>query len=259
MDCIKIEGKPSKSLFIFGYGSLIEDESRERTTPTARDAWPVRVEGIRRGWWARGSTSGLTTTYLGALDDPKAICNGVIYAVTEEELAATDRRESAGYRRCRIPTKNITLLDGRSEGPAGEVWAYVNDIPESELKDNLPSPQFPMVQSYVDICVHGALEIEGRYPTAKGFVEDFIATTAEWSRYWVNDRLYPRRPFIYRPSASQIDAALRQAPATRELVWEVEIEPASWEDRKPVRPPEKAMPLEPLHPSAVAACWERGG
>jgi len=255
MDCKDIGGKPSKPLFIFGYGSLIEDESRERTTPTARDAWPVRVQGIRRGWWARGAASGLTTTYLGALDDPEGVCNGVIYAVTEEELAATDRRESAGYQRCRIPRDHITMLDGRDEPPEGEVWAYVNKIPKEKLKDNLPSPQFPMVQSYVDICVHGALEIEGRYPTAKGFVQDFIATTDEWSKFWVNDRLYPRRPFIYRPSASQIDRALREAPATRELVWEVEIEPASWEDRKPVRPKVE----EPARVAPRLRVWERGG
>jgi hypothetical protein len=68
MDCVKIGGVDPKQPqnYIFGHGSLIEDESRQRTTPSARDAWPARVSGIRRGWWARGAKSGLTTTYLGA-------------------------------------------------------------------------------------------------------------------------------------------------------------------------------------------------
>lgn len=48
--------------YIFGYGSLIEDASRRSTTPAARNAWPVRVLGITRGWWARGAATGLTTT-----------------------------------------------------------------------------------------------------------------------------------------------------------------------------------------------------
>jgi hypothetical protein len=92
------------------------------------------------------------------------------------------------------------------------------------------------VQSYVDICIHGCLEVEGKYPTATGFTQDFIATTDEWNRFWVNDRLYPRRPFIFQPAADQIDGALQKAPKTKDLFYEVEIEPARWEDLKPVRP-----------------------
>lgn len=235
-------GKPSDTQqnYIFGYGSLIEDESRMRTTPSARYAWPVNVGGIRRGWWARGDKSGLTTTYLGALDDLGSACNGVIYPVSAQEIAATDQRESAGYKRCEIPPGQIVMLDGRSQPPDGVFWAYINLIPPGQLDDNLPSPQFPMVQSYVDICIHGCLEVEGKYPTAAGFTQEFIKLTDAWSRYWVNDRLYPRRPFIFQPSASDIDAALKAAPKTAELFYEVEIEPASWEDRKPVRPPAPA-------------------
>jgi hypothetical protein len=261
MDCSG--GKPSGSKnFIFGYGSLIEDESRMRTTPSARYAWPVKVKGVRRGWWARGDASGLTTTYLGALDDPAAWCNGVIYPVTAQEIAATDERESAGYKRCKIDPGDLTMLDGRSAPPEGDFWAYINLIPPDQLDDNLPSPRFPMVQSYVDICVNGCLEVEGKYPTAAGFTQDFISTTDAWSLYWVNDRLYPRRPFIYQPSASKIDAALKAAPKTAELYYEVELEPATWEDRKPVRPPALvAAPAAAAEPAAKRGpcVWQCGG
>ena len=237
MDCIDIKREePKEQNFIFGYGSLIEDESRQRTTPSARDAWPARVTGIRRGWWARGAKSGLTTTYLGAIADPDATCNGVIYKVSAEELAATDRRESAGYQRCRIETDKIEMLDGRTKLIEGVVWAYINRLSKDQIGDNLATPQFPIVQSYVDICIHGCLEVEGRYPTAAGFTQELIATTDEWNRYWVNDRLYPRRPFIFQPAADKIDTALQEAPRTAELWYEVEIEPARWEDLKPVRP-----------------------
>jgi hypothetical protein len=257
MKCIETGGgSKGPQNYIFGYGSLIEDESRGRTTPSARDAWPCVVRGILRGWWARGAASGLTTTYLGALDDPKAKCNGVIYAVSAEELAATDSRESAGYRRCEIERQHIHMLDGRSEPPEGVFWAYINTFTVAQIPQNISTPSFPMVQSYVDICIHGCLEVEGKYPTAKGFTNDFIATTFEWSKFWVNDRLYPRRPFIYQPAASQIDAALQAAPHTKELFWEVEIEPATWEDRKPVKPP-KVSKVQPL--TKLRAAWERGG
>ena len=245
--------------YIFGYGSLIEDESRERTTPSARYAWPVEAKGYQRGWFARGAKTGLTTTYLGAVAKDAAEINGVIYQVSEEELAATDRRETAGYERVEIPASSLTLLDGRPQPPEGKFWIYLNKFSDEDpLEANLPSPAFPMVQSYVDICINGCLEVEGKYATAAGFTDRFIASTSEWSRYWVNDRLYPRRPFIYRPSASQIDACLRNAPRTAEHFYQVEIEPASWEQRTPVRPAVEALPV----PEALAVeawCWERGG
>ena len=225
--------------YIFGYGSLIENESRQRTTPSAKIALPARVTGIRRGWWARGVATGLTTTYLGALmvdprSHPPVKCNGVIYKVTPEELAETDRRESANYQRRPVDSKNIEMLDGSSGPPSGLVWAYISKI--TKLDDNLPTFQFPIVQSYVDICIHGCFEVEKDYPKAAGFAQDFIATTDAWSRFWVNDRLYPRRPFIFQPAAEQIDATLAKAEKTKDLFYEVEIEPARWEDLKPVRP-----------------------
>jgi hypothetical protein len=50
--------------------------------------------------------------------------------------------------------------------------------------------------------------------------------SARWPRYWVNDRIYPRRPFIYRPNASAIDAIIhRYYPA---LFAGIQIEPAHW-------------------------------
>jgi hypothetical protein len=101
------------------------------------------------------------------------------------------------------------MLDGAGSWDRGkEVYIFVsNDADISKTKE--PAPTFPMVQSYVDICVDGCLEIEASYRTADGFAQDFIKTTTGWNKYWVNDRLYPRRPFIYAPNSSAIDQALK--------------------------------------------------
>jgi len=48
------------------------------------------------------------------------------------------------------------------------------------------------------------------YRPAKGFTQDFIRTTSGWNAHWVNDRIYPRRPFIYVPNSSAIDKALQE-------------------------------------------------
>lgn len=189
--------------YIVGYGSLMQDESRKRTSPQAGPAHPVEVTGYRRGWFARGDPLGFSTTYLGVAPVTHARINAVVYQVEPAELLATDRRE-ASYCRRAIPLANIKLLETTPwHMAAGQAWIYVNK-PEAIAT---PSARYPIVQSYVDIFVSGCLEQEQRFGV-EGFARQCLATTGDWSEHWVNDRLYPRRPFIHQPRARQIDALL---------------------------------------------------
>src|ERR1700710_1828028 len=113
------------------------------------------------------------------------------------------------------------MLDGRPDRLIGLVWAYINVIPPNKIAENLPTAEFPMGQSYVDICIHGCLEVEGKYPTAAGFTQDFIATTDEWSKFWVNDRLYPVGPSSSNPPrdrSTRPSRKLRRRP-TSSMRW----------------------------------------
>jgi hypothetical protein len=209
--------------FIFGYGSLVESQSRARTSPSALYAFPVNVAGIQRGWYDQTGGVSLSTTYLGAARDPNASCNGVIFQVSQPQLEAFDLRE-AGYNRERIDQKNITMLNGSQSAPDGDIWFYAS------TEKRYASPEFPIVQSYVDICLNGCLELEATYPMAKEarFAETFLKTCSNWSKYWVNDRLYPRRAFIYAPNAGRIDQLIQQVLG-EELFSSIKIEPASWQ------------------------------
>ena len=192
--------------YIFGYGSLIEQASRMRTTPTAMYVLPAWVPGFARGWWARTGAIGFTTTFVGAIENTSSTVNGVVYAVSDEELAATDKREQ-GYKRVDV-TDAIKILGGSK--PNGKVWIYVNDFKnEEELKNSLPTPQVPIVQSYVDICLTGCLQIEQGFPDAGNFAVEFITSTKGWSEYWENDRVNARRPFVTVPLFSKIDLLLK--------------------------------------------------
>jgi gamma-glutamylcyclotransferase (GGCT)/AIG2-like uncharacterized protein YtfP len=208
--------------FIFGYGSFLESRSRVMTSPSALYASPVNVVGIQRGWFGRVVSASLSPTYLGAVSDPNFNCNGVIFKVSQQELEAFDNHES-GYKRERIDRKNIAMLDGSKSAPEGDIWFY------AVTEKHSASPEFPIVQSYVDICLNGCLEIEAAYPLAKEaeFAEMFLRTSTNWSKYWVNDRIYPRQPFIYLPNASKIDHLIRKALG-EETFTNIEMEPASW-------------------------------
>jgi len=72
--------------YIFGYGSLIEQASRLRSTPSALYVLPARARGYAPGWWARTGVFGFSTTFVGAIPEKSSSMNGVIYAVNKEEL-----------------------------------------------------------------------------------------------------------------------------------------------------------------------------
>jgi hypothetical protein len=78
--------------------------------------------------------------------------------------------------------------------------------------------------------LNGCLEIEATYPMAKEaeFAESFLKTSTDWSKYWVNDRIFPRRAYIYLPNASKIDELILKVLG-EELFSNIQIEPASWE------------------------------
>ncbi|MGH7125309.1 MAG: gamma-glutamylcyclotransferase family protein, partial [Stellaceae bacterium] len=191
---------PNRAQYIVGYGSLMQDESRNRTSPQAGPAHPVEVRGYRRGWFSRPEAVGFSTTFLGARADREGHFNAVLYQVDPAELLATDRRELS-YCRADVALPDVKPLEkDLSLERKAQIWIYVSK-PESIAP---PSARYPIVQSYVDIFVSGCLEQEQRFALAE-FAQQCLATTSGWSEHWVNDRLYPRRPFIYQPRARQID------------------------------------------------------
>jgi hypothetical protein len=195
---------PAKAQYIIGYGSLMQDESRQRTTPNANISYPVKVNGYQRGWFTKGSGVGFSTTFLGAVPSKEGALNAAIYLIDAIEITAMDKREFA-YCRLAVEPENYSLLKQDFPLSPGQAWIYVNK-PETIATAN---NHFPIVQSYVDIFLSGCLELEQRFEL-KDFAKQCIATTGNWSTQWMNDRIYPRRPFIHQPKAGQIDQLLHE-------------------------------------------------
>ena len=191
--------------YIFGYGSLMDRESRMATWPSAEFASPAVVKGVARGWLDQTDVPSWSPTYLGGIEDEGAECNGVIFRVTPAEFDNFSQRE-AGYGATEIHPSRIMMLDGSSAAPDGDIWYFAN------RQKRFPSDAHPIVQSYVDVCLEGCLEIEATYPRAKqaNFAERFIRTTSNWGPPWINDRIYPWRPFVHVPRAWAIDALIRK-------------------------------------------------
>jgi hypothetical protein len=201
------EPSTDKTHYIVGYGSLMQDASRHRTAPDAGPAMPVRVDGLERGFFAQGNPIGFSTTYLGVKPNADQNIVAALYALPNiEEVAATDKRER-GYCRVEISPSRITLLNNQVLPTDAQYWIYINE----PARIATASQRFPLVQSYIDIFISGCRELSGRtVGYAEDFVEQCIKTTSGWSEHWVNDRIYPRRPFIYQPQAGFIDRYLHE-------------------------------------------------
>lgn len=170
--------------YVFGYGSLMNNENRLSTLPAVREVLPVRVQGLRREWNVQSILR--TFTVLGVMPCQDAYCTGILFPVLEQELHELDGRER-GYNRIEIASEKIKRF-GAFERPTreGKIWTYTPQEPQSV------NEEYPLVQSYLDIVLSGCLQF------GEAFAKNFIRTTQGWSEYWVNDRLEPRARKIIR-------------------------------------------------------------
>ncbi len=181
--------------YIFGYGSLINQESREKTGNSGT-AIPVRVQGVQRSWSQISPRSRICA--VGVIFKKGASCNGVSFLVSESELPKFDERES-GYDRVLLNPHQILRWESQKHLP-GKCWTYRLKQPKAS------SQECPIAQSYIDVAMSGCLEI------SEAFAEEFVTTTAGWSPFMLNDRANPqyRMPMQEVPFAEKIDHILKK-------------------------------------------------
>ncbi len=189
--------------YIIGYGSLMQSQSRQRTTPNATHAYPIEVRGFKRVWGFHGGH--YPVTFLTLLRAPKQRLDGVYYAEDSDQIEATDNRERS-YCRIEVPHNHLKPL-GLSSLPAGHYWIYAQPTNHVEK----PSKSYPLVQSYVDIFLEGCLQMQTTYQLPD-FANQCIKQTHGWpsavdNADWINDRVHARRPFD-SPYAVTIDRLL---------------------------------------------------
>jgi hypothetical protein len=185
--------------FIFGYGSILNDPSRHATAQQAgRTATPaVLVElqdpTLRRCWCYRSHTGwtalGLMRTELSNCSDVSSPILGVIFPVDDDTLARYDIRE-VGYDRLLVPNENIKIKSEYGDDVVrakaieyseamlngARLYVYIQE----ESRSCLPDKDYPILQSYLDICVRGCIQWGG-----PELAKEFLLTTHHWSEFWL--------------------------------------------------------------------------
>ena len=195
---------PALPQFIVGYGSLMNSSSKHLSEPNAGTNLPVSVTGFQRSWNTHG-TFGIT--FLGVQPSKSATMAAALYRdFLENGELGSDARERS-YCRAAVEPASITMLDGSTVPTSSQIWIYVNK--HTTLAP--PTQEYPIAQSYVDLFISGCMELQARVSDPKlDFVEQCVLTTGGWSKHWVNDRLYPRRPLANEPKAWNIDQVLKK-------------------------------------------------
>ncbi|CZF85904.1 MULTISPECIES: gamma-glutamylcyclotransferase family protein [Grimontia] len=187
-------------MYIFGYGSLINDASRRLTGETGR-AVPAKVSGLQRHW---GYTGSPVMSHL-VVREGEGHCNGVLIHIDDSALEVFDIRE-AGYQRVLLDSERIQVLVDDFVVD-GLVYVYVTD------EVIAPCSSHPIAQSYVDTVLAGCL----RY--SADFAESFITSTYGWDFPRIDDRhspVYQRVAGVADEDRCKIDAMLVNLPSYAE-------------------------------------------
>jgi len=203
----------SSNIYIFGYGSLQNINSIRNTlneiTHIDETPFTVRVKNMRRGWYLPINKNNLITkpwTTLACVEESGYSVNGVLIQITSECLRLLDERET-DYVRKIIQHEQITSICDTELCSNSIAYYYGID---SESKQP-PSLLTPILQSYLDTCLIGCIEIDAKLGNMHyEYTIEFLQTTHEWNSmyHWVNDRIFPRRPYEYVPYARIIDRLL---------------------------------------------------
>ena len=195
---------PHLTQYVIGYGSLMDEKSKKRTDPNAMESLPVVVKGYSRRWALHGDAPGVNATFLSVVPNQHASFNGIIYALSHpSHVQYYDKRES-NYCRKELSPDKLSMYSAILPAKK-QIWIYYSTSHTSQA----PSIDYPIVQSYVDIFMRGCIQVEKKY-NIHDFAKDCIRSTTGWSHHWVNDRIYPRRAFIYEPFASKIDQLIKE-------------------------------------------------
>ena len=187
--------------FIIGYGSLINDQSRERTNPEANDVYPVEVSNFKRVLGHIKNTT-FKMSPLFVTPSKGSHLNAVYYPTSKKAISATDKRELT-YCRYKVDTSDIKPL-GLKNIEKGVYWIYA--ISPDQITE--PTKDIPIVQSYIDLFIVGCMQVQNRY-LVKNYVQECLDTTANWNNNaWINDRNNARRPMATQPYAFDVDNIL---------------------------------------------------
>jgi len=166
----------SQKQFVFGYGSLMIDESRYSTIgheTKGHSAYLSPDFNYLRKFILLGSRNSFELSMAYNTEHTQKHTGGVLFKVGDETLHKLDIRESA-YKRIPVPI-SMLQYDGLILHPNNKVWMYVNNIEQ----------QNPVVFSTKEQISYINRLLEACYIYGDEFLMNFISSTHGWNMKWL--------------------------------------------------------------------------
>jgi cation transport regulator ChaC len=136
----------SNKMYVFGYGSLLNDKSRHKTLKRTSKCIPVilkKYAGFKQSFACNNNNCYLNIEK--SKNNDKEI-NGILFYVNKDDITKLDNREKL-YKRIRIPNKFFTSKDKNKNIPNGIIYTYTS------TKTNVENKY--ITKSYLDIVNEG--------------------------------------------------------------------------------------------------------
>lgn len=160
--------------YIFGYGSLINKRSAEKTGSTYGEFIPVKVTWMRRHCNMAVPIISMMALWINQWDDDSWV-TGVLYEVKKSDLSNYDKRE-IGYTRIKIDNSLVTFYDKDISLAA---WDNIYIYKSSTNKES--EHTLSIYRSYIDVCLDWCLDFWEQ------FTIDFCKSTY-FDQKIINDR-----------------------------------------------------------------------
>ena len=175
---------------IAAYGSLMNPRSRPGGLYRT-----VRLYGGRRSWTyqaAHPCTRGKATFMAADLGGrPSDFIDAVVFEVDKGDLAQCDQREKL-YDRVPVHADAVTPRFSSNTS----CWLYV-----ARGKPPPPSPEYPILQTYLDVVLEGAIFMDDTLDIARRLLRSLPPPSVAWE----NDRADPRYARALPYSQAQYD------------------------------------------------------
>jgi len=154
------------STYLFGYGSLINMEQNTELNHIHKKICPVTVKGLKRSL----NVGGKNYRVFGVKDVKTALCNGLLFKVTDKELYNLIEREKL-YVLKLLEKERIVFNYGNclTFKPNDKIVCFYPMQKYVLTKRNLDTK--PINNNYLQICIEGLSKISNY------FLDDFIKTT----------------------------------------------------------------------------------
>lgn len=136
-----------KNQFIIGYGSLMNEASKQETSVTVGQNEAIFLKNYQREW----NVALHDRTYLGVKAHPKHQFSAVFFKLPLNQIELFDKREQ-NYCRVAVSTKDIISIPATKKLPQGQFWLYLPQKPTQGDRSTIPD-------YYLRLYLHGCKKI----------------------------------------------------------------------------------------------------